>query len=654
MAATITYSSSRVTISGSYKSFTGSSTSSVVTFSSGEAPAAGDVGRKIWWLKGGTSATAEWQCRDIINATATTVTCHDNWVGVPTAGDTFRISSIADDILAAQPTAGSKTGSSSFAFAGDLELTSGATFSSSDESIEWTRDGITAMFPLATGTAICCGTLWGGEGSGRQTTNGSRWSIITSSGTSLSSLYSTSNARAEAGAVVNLFGCLIESGGTSKKLFQRMTGPARFIGCVMDGVMGGRFYHEYSEWIDCRMSGNTDATPAWSIGATFLRDIDTIFFYRNLMAMKSFEVFGGTLRNVTFADNNDIFNRDGDASSVFNFIDCSEFTADLTDKTGGTLNQFRSVNLLTTTSDGTPLDGVGIRINDKNDTTQGTVQFSSGGGFVDEILALRFQQTHGSTTMTGFAPYRIRQRIYGYRYISLNATIDDPIRQSSEQTLDPNVTQSSSTAASHTGITLTDHGGSPVSWNGKNWGITVTCDLTVNPSLNLDDLKHYLYYVIGQDSSIGGKASGFEWHDLLPIAGTITQADTYGAVTKGVRIIDQSGNPFPGVTRMQSDDETYYDPPITYSLTISDLQSGSDVVIMDASITPTGDGTNVLQTFDAIAGTTVVYNYTFGDVSTINIGIFKSGFKPKRINNVTLVASSSSIPGTQEVDLNYA
>lgn len=90
------------------------------------------------------------------------------------------------------------------------------------------------------------------------------------------------------------------------------------------------------------------------------------------------------------------------------------------------------------------------------------------------------------------------------------------------------------------------------------------------------------------------------------------------------------------------------------TLTVSGVITGSDVVIYDASIPSDGSGSNVLQTSDAIAGTSVTYNYTYGVVATVNIGVFKSGYKPTYVNGVSLSVSGSSIPVSQPLDPNYA
>jgi hypothetical protein len=79
-------------------------------------------------------------------------------------------------------------------------------------------------------------------------------------------------------------------------------------------------------------------------------------------------------------------------------------------------------------------------------------------------------------------------------------------------------------------------------------------------------------------------------------------------------------------------------------LTISGISPGSDVVIYAA-------GTDtVLDTGDAV-GADYTYSYTL--LQPIDIGIFKSGYRPKYIRNYTLQPDPTSIPISQDPDRNY-
>lgn len=91
----------------------------------------------------------------------------------------------------------------------------------------------------------------------------------------------------------------------------------------------------------------------------------------------------------------------------------------------------------------------------------------------------------------------------------------------------------------------------------------------------------------------------------------------------------------------------------TVTLTVSNVVPGSDVVIYDADSPSTGDGSNVLQTYDEIAGTQVVYSYSYVAGQHIKIGAFKSGYVPQLTEQITLSTVNSEVTIKQQPDRNY-
>lgn len=82
------------------------------------------------------------------------------------------------------------------------------------------------------------------------------------------------------------------------------------------------------------------------------------------------------------------------------------------------------------------------------------------------------------------------------------------------------------------------------------------------------------------------------------------------------------------------------------TLTLTGLEPGSDIVILDAGTTT--ERVNV----DANAGTSYAYNYTA--TGSVDIGVFKVGFVPLYIRGFTLTTSDASLPIDQIPDRNYA
>lgn len=104
-----------------------------------------------------------------------------------------------------------------------------------------------------------------------------------------------------------------------------------------------------------------------------------------------------------------------------------------------------------------------------------------------------------------------------------------------------------------TGITLTDHGASPVTWNSKQFSLTIT-----------DDTGHsgeeILQWVRDQNA--------FDYHDLVQTNGAkfkTVRGRVYGdtgATLKGVRVLTSEGEPHPDFDLFTADDGTTYSPPV--------------------------------------------------------------------------------------------
>ena len=576
MAAIITYVSNRVTISWAYKEFvatTGSSTT-LARFWTWEQPTLwNDKWRLLLWCKWGTEDTSQWQVRKITNVIWTAVYVNDAFIGTPSEFDVLRVSSNMNDIITAQPTAWTENSTTSYWINWDLELASDAFMWCLNQTVEWVKNTMSMNMALWTVIQLWLLIWWENNGS-TETIEGCRWGVKNSTWSG-QSIYSSSNNRATKWFVVNYYGSLIESSNesASKWMFQRMRWPTRFIGCIFDWPMGWRFYHEKSEVVQSRFSWNNSSTPAWSIGATFERDMDELYFFQNLYALKNYTTYSWTFRNVTFADSNTyILNRSsGSASWVHQYIDCTEFGTSKMTWSGWVINQYRWIKLSTTDSAWVALEDSIIWIINKDWDLQWTAELTDVSWIANEILALRSKFAHSSTVQIFYSPYKIRTRNYGYVWSDLSSAIADPIKQSQALWLDVNVTYTPAQC-----IALEWNGWitfSEVSavWEWKNWGITVEAD---HNNMSVEDVKHYINYYLTQDSSIWGN-EGIIWHDFIPMAWTETQNGDYWAVTKWVRVVTQSWDAFPWITRMQSDDGTYYSSPDYITITAANILQNS-------------------------------------------------------------------------------
>jgi hypothetical protein len=246
----------------------------------------------------------------------------------------------------------------------------------------------------------------------------------------------------------------------------------------------------------------------------------------------------------------------------------------------------------------------------------------------------------------------VRCRSYGKLFSDISVVLRGVGGTTQGVTLfdNPNVIQSQATALAHTGISIVDHG-APVAWNGKTFGITIAANRTTNPSLNAADIYHHLQARLADvNTTFHGKLGG-AWHNMLraDAGGFVTTTGEYGGMraTKGVRVIDEAGNPFPGIAQMQADDGSFYVPPVQYQLQFTNLVPGSDVVVRAANTS------TILASVDQAAGTT--WSYFFETPVAIDVDVFKPGYVPKPLlRNFTPAPQNSSLPVSQSLDRNYS
>jgi len=131
-------------------------------------------------------------------------------------------------------------------------------------------------------------------------------------------------------------------------------------------------------------------------------------------------------------------------------------------------------------------------------------------------------------------------------------------------------------------ITVTNHGSSPVTWNGKQWSMTIT----VTDGSTAATIANFLSWQTAQDAY--NLVPGFHNTAFPPMvvaagAGYETSRGilygSAGATLKGVRVVDGSGNEVPGFARMQADDGSYYAPAASYTLTVSNIVPGSRILV---------------------------------------------------------------------------
>lgn len=629
--ATITATSTRITISGDYKAFASSngSTSTVIQFASGDAPASGDAGRFLMWKNG--SATADWEIRFIESATASTVTVGDGgFSSAPASSANFVISTNLADIQSAVPSACTVAGKS-YSFNGrDWGLINGAFLADVDISIDTEQSVNTSGYDgwkVARECAVQFGRLTGGEANGSTITRqGCYISLNSTKPSANSNVFGGGGSEISNGPIVNFYGCYIKSytSTASAWAFVRGTGPVRMIGSIWDGPIGGAFYHSASELVDTKFRGNTNLTPAWSIRATFVRPISNVQFSNGLAAFKTFLSFTGIFRDTVFDLNSlgTVVFVSGGTSGGVTCIDSTTFTdANVTDSGSGFVHQAKSINYTITDASGTGLTGAKVAVYDTDGFLQGSLQTSSSGA-VSEIVATFFKWQDNSPSANK-APFDIRIRLDGYVYLGFQSAVSEPIKQEVRLAVNSQRVDVGANAAAITGIAL----------NFTTETVTITQDT--------DTQKLYDYYQYqlaqtaqmqyGEDLVRTGNSFDLDDWDMIvdgcTYTGDITTTGTISRLNAGIIVgaaTDTNGT------------------IIVTELTLTGLQANSEIRIYQSGTTTEIDGIEN-------SGTTFA---TTTSESIVDIVVHALGYEYQRINGVD-TSQNLTLPISQRVDRNY-
>jgi hypothetical protein len=162
--------------------------------------------------------------------------------------------------------------------------------------------------------------------------------------------------------------------------------------------------------------------------------------------------------------------------------------------------------------------------------------------------------------------------------------------------------------------------------------------------------NHDIYYQIDKNDGNGWNGS---WQDLTGAnLNAETGIDPADGFKLKYRIVTATASTTNAITYIRisttstltaQTDNLY--PLDTITLTISGFVTGSDVVIYQA-------GTEtVRQQSEDISGTSTTYTYS--TTENVDIGIFKTGYRPFYIRNYALTSSNASVPVSQTVDRDY-
>ena len=625
--ATFTSTSTRITIDGAYKDFTGGSgnTTTVIQYASGDAPVSGDAGRFLLWKNG--AATKDWEIRFIESATSSTVTVGDGgFSSAPSNSSTFVISTNLADVESAL--AACTVSGKSYSFNGrDWFVTNGGFFGDVDVSLDTENQNSTTSWQASNGCAVQFGRLTGGEANNSTITRqGCYISLNNSKPSANSSVFGSGGTEVSNGPIFNFYGCYIKNytSTASNWAFMRGTGPVRMIGSIWDGPIGGAFYHSASELADTKFRGNTNLTPAWSIRATFVRPVSNAQFANGLAAFKTFQSYTGIFRDTVF----DLSSLDtvvfvsGQVAGGVTCIDCTTFTdADITDSGSGFVHQAKSINYTVTDSNGTGLTGAKVAVYDTDGTLQGAIQTSSSGN-VGEIVATFFKWQNSSPSANK-APFDIRIRKYGYQYQGFQSSVSEPIKQEFRLPVNNDLVSTEAQASAITGI----------SFDFSTETITITSDT------DTQELYDYYQYQLAQTANmqygedlirIGDSFNIDDWDLVLDgctYTGSITTTGSATFLNSAIlvgTITDSSGT----TTRTE--------------LNLTGLQANTEIRIYTAGTTTELAG---------VENSTTSFTTTLVE-SSVDIVIHALGYEYQKLSSVD-TSQNLSLPVTQRIDRNY-
>lgn len=239
----------------------------------------------------------------------------------------------------------------------------------------------------------------------------------------------------------------------------------------------------------------------------------------------------------------------------------------------------------------------------------------------------------------------LRVRKGGYQPIEASFTLTEsglsyPVSQTDYATI-------ADTDPGSLGITVTNHGASPVTWQSKQFSITITVSDSSTPA----QIAQYISWHTSGTGRTLGNLVGISWPQMiLPVGSSFETArgtlmGSAGASLKGVRVVDGSGNAIAGFTRMQADDGTYYQPPVNATFELTGLKASTEVRVYKTSDMSELSGVeNVTGTFQ--------YNYVWSVDIPITVSVVSVGYQNIQFQS-TLTAAGTSIPISQQIDRQY-
>ena len=288
-------------------------------------------------------------------------------------------------------------------------------------------------------------------------------------------------------------------------------------------------------------------------------------------------------------------------------------------------------------------------------------------GAIDQAIQVFGDATHGNFTTNTHLVVKAQTNdyrevrvdvvdLYGLTTVS-NAgyAIATPVTQLNITTGDPGIT----------GVTITNHGATPVSWDAGNGAKDYSITITDTGSNTGEDILEWLNYNFSLDATFQGE-DPFNWPFMVEADGTKYRTErgvvegSAGATLKGVRVVDGSDNAHPDFSEFTADDGTLGIPPVVVNFKAPNIADGANYMVLHRQ-TFTITSSNINTTLNEITlgndtnGDAPAFDTTTANRHTLVRLVLADGATiptttPQIINNGTYrVASESSGVITIEV-----
>jgi hypothetical protein len=262
------------------------------------------------------------------------------------------------------------------------------------------------------------------------------------------------------------------------------------------------------------------------------------------------------------------------------FIDDAEFTADSHGETYVTRGGWRYVQTdgdISAQWAGILSIGTATGFTGEYQQVAGsTVTNARASGVWDQAIKVYGDATHGNFDYRGHLVLKYQPDGYRPSEVDVYGTYGTLFDTLYVVAMEPTLIDGLATGdPAPTGLSITNHGASPVTWNSKQFSITIT-DSGSNTGATI---LQWLRYNCSLDATFQSQ-DPFNWPEMVVEDGTKYKTErgtlwgSAGATLKGVRVIDGSGNPHVSFSTMMADDGTLYTVPTTAGIQAANLTAG--------------------------------------------------------------------------------